>query len=168
MTEQINRKFYEAILNFETDRDSRQYYYETLYSKTGRILSDGSEEIVKNVILRAYGVLFCEDLDLAPGAEAGFDEVEATADRLYIGEVGFDPDHWYRMRYHFSVIDEDNFVRFAALVISDLKAGELHEAMKEDGDMLVVGALDPLSMSEDERKNQQIYTVNLPGEGGAV
>ena len=63
---------------------------------------------------------------------------------------------------------EDNFERFAALVIADLKAGELHEAMKEDGDMLIVGALDPLSMSEDERKNQHIYTVNLPEEGGIV
>ena len=168
MTKQINREFYEAILNFEKDEASRQYYYETLYSKTGRILPDGNEEIVKNVILRVYGILFCEDLDLAPGAEAGFDEVEATADRLYIGEVGFDPEHWYRMRYHFAVIDEDNFERFAALVIADLKAGELHEAMKEDGDMLIVGALDPLSMSENERKNQHIYTVNLPEEGGIV
>ena len=70
MTEQINREFYEAILNFEKNEASRQYYYETLYSKTGRILPDGNEEIVKNVILRVYGILFCEDLDLAPGAEA--------------------------------------------------------------------------------------------------
>ena len=44
------------------------------------------------------------------------------------------------MRYHFPVIDEDNYDRFVALVIADLKAGPLREAVATGGDMLLVGA----------------------------
>ena len=49
--------------------------------------------------------------------KATFDDVEATADCLYVGEMSFDPKHWYRMQHHFPIIDEDNYDRFAALVI---------------------------------------------------
>ena len=66
------------------------------------------------------------------GAEAGQaatpEDVEATADRLYVDELRFDPKHWYRMQHHFPIIDEENYDRFAALVIADLCAGPLHEA----------------------------------------
>ena len=108
-------------------------------------------------------MLFCDEMNLPMGAIAGPDEVEATADRLYIGTPGFDPEHWYRMKYHFPVIDEDNYDRFAALVISDLRSGPLHEAVRNNGDMLLVGELNPLLMTEEERKNQQLNTVDLEG-----
>ena len=87
--------------------------------------------------------------------------MEATADRLYIGTAGFDPDHWYRMKYRFPVIDEDNYDRFAALVISDLKAGPLHDSVRNDGNMLLVGELNPLSMTEEERRNQKLRAADL-------
>ena len=35
------------------------------------------------------------------GMPAGVDEVYDTADRLYIGSVGYDREHWYRMKHHF-------------------------------------------------------------------
>ena len=65
------------------------------------------------------------------------------------------------MKYHFPIIDDDNYDRFAALVISDLKAGPLREAMMEHGDMLLVGELNPLSMTEEERQNQKVRTAVL-------
>ena len=94
---------------------------------------------------------------------AGPDEIEATADRLYIGTAGFDPDHWYRMKYHFPVIDDDNYDRFAALVVADLRSGPLRDSVFEDGEMLLVGAADPLHMTSEERKNQKVSAVRLPG-----
>lgn len=166
--ELINRKFYDAICHFEDDEESQEYYYETLYSKTGKVLADGSEEILRDQILRVYAALFCDDMNLPMGAIAGFDEVDATADRLYIGSVGFDPEHWYRMHHHFAVIDEDNYIRFAALVIADLKAGDLHESLKGGKDMLIVGESDPLLMSAEQRKTQKTFSVSLPGEGDAL
>ena len=162
----IDRKLYEAICNFEKDEKSRMYYYETMYSKTGKVLKDGHEELVKEYILRMYGMLFCDDTDLPMGGLAGFDEVDATADRLYIGEVGFDPNHWYRMHYHFPVIDEDNYERFAALVISDLKAGELHDSLINDRITLIVGEKDPLQMTSEQRKNQKVFSVSTQEKGG--
>ena len=83
--------------------------------------------------------LFCEDSGLELGKPAGLDDVIETADRLYIGEIGFDREHWCRMKYRFPVIDEDNYDRFAALVISDMKAGSLYEAALNDGVTLLVG-----------------------------
>ena len=162
----INRKFYDAICDFEKNEEAQNVFYETLFTKTGKVNKDGHEEIVRDVILRAYATLFCDDMDLPIGALAGIDEVEATADRLYIGSVGFDPDHWYRMHHHFPVIDEDNYVRFAALVIADLRAGDLHDALLNDGDMLIVGEADPLHMTKEQRKKQKTFVVSLPGEGG--
>ena len=123
----------------------------------------GGRGTVRQQVLRAYAMLFCEDL--APGQAAGPDEVEATADRLYTGSMGFDPQHWYRMRYHFPVIDDDNYDRFAALVISDLSAGPLHDATLNGGDMLLVGEADPLHMTREQRQNQRVRTVEL-GEYG--
>ncbi len=162
----INRKFYDAICDFEKNEEAQNVFYETLFTKTGKVNKDGHEEIVRDVILRAYATLFCDDMDLPIGALAGIDEVEATADRLYIGSVGFDPDHWYRMHHHFPVIDEDNYVRFAALVIADLRAGDLHDALLNDGDMLIVGEADPLHMTKEQREKQKTFVVSLPGEGG--
>ena len=62
------------------------------------------------------------------------------------------------------MIDEDNYDRFAALVIADLNAGPLHDAAKEGGEMLLVGALDPLLLSPEERQRQALRPVRLPDE----
>ena len=107
---------------------------------------------------------FCDDIGMEPGQAAGPDEVEATADRLYTGSMGFDPQHWYRMQHHFPVIDEDNYDRFAALVIADLRVGPLHDAAVNGGDMLLVGEPDPLMMTPEQREKQHIRRIDLGGE----
>lgn len=126
---------------------------------------NGVRYTVRSQILRVYAMLFCDDIGAQPGQMAGPDEVEATADRLHTGNMGYDPQHWYRMRYHFPVIDEDNYDRFAALVIADLNAGPLHDAAVNGGDMLLVGELNPLDMTPAQRKNQAVRTVELGGDG---
>ena len=80
---------------------------------------------------------------------------------MYIGSFGFDPRHWYRMRYHFQVIDEDNYDRFAALVIADLNAGPLRDAIINGGEMLVVGEADPLHMTTEQRQNQKFKVIDF-------
>ena len=160
------RKFYDAIVSFEESEESQDYYYEVMDTPTGRKNKNGSDETVRDRILKAYGVLFCEDAGLEPGEKAGVQEVADTADRLYIGDAGYDPEHWYRMKYHFPVIDDDNYDRFAALVLADMNSGPLHEAALNDGETLVVGEADPLHMTPEQRKNQQVKTVSPP-EGGA-
>ena len=155
------REFYEAIVNFDESEEARDYYYEVMDSYTGRKNNDGNDETVRDRILKAYGVLFCEEYDLKPGQPAGCDEVAETADRLYIGSTGYDPKHWYRMKYHFPVIDFDNYDRFAALVLSDMNSGPLHDAAINDGETLVVGEKDPLSMTPEQRKNQKVKAVTL-------
>ena len=160
----INRDFYDAIIHFEDNEESQDYYYKVMDSKTGRKNTHGKEETVRDRILKAYAVLFCEHTDVKPGEPASVDDVEMTADRLYIGSPGYDPGHWYRMKYHFPVIDEDNYDRFAALVIADLNAGPLREAAINDGDTLVVGEPDPLHMTTEQRMNQQISSIALTGE----
>lgn len=160
------RKFYDAIVSFEESEESQDYYYEVMDTPTGRKNKNGSDETVRDRILKAYGVLFCEDAGLEPGEKAGVQEVADTADRLYIGDAGYDPEHWYRMKYHFPVIDDDNYDRFAALVLADMNSGPLHEAALNDGETLVVGEADPLHMTPEQRKNQQVKSVSLP-KGGA-
>ena len=155
----INRDFYEATVRFEESDAAQELYYRVMDTPVER---NGKQDTVRGQILRTYAMLFCEDLDLAPGQPASFEDVEATADRLYIGELAFDPEHWYRMMHHFPVIDEDNYDRFAALVIADLSAGPLHEAAINGGQMLLVGALDPLAMSREERENQTYHVAGLP------
>ena len=116
-------------------------------------------------------MLFCDDIGAVAGQAASVDDVEATADRLYVGEPLFDPGHWYRMQHHFPVIDEDNYDRFAALVIADLSAGPLHEKAAAGESMLLVGECDPLVMSSEERAAQKFKTVSggdLPTEGETV
>ena len=160
------KKFYEAIVHFEEDEECRDFYYEVMDSPTGRKNKSGSDETVRDRILKAYAVLFCEDAGIEAGEKAGASEVADTADRLYIGDAGYDPDHWYRMKYHFPVIDDDNYDRFAALVLSDMNSGPLHDAALNDGETLVVGEADPLHMTAQERKNQKVKGVTLP-TGGA-
>ncbi len=155
------RKFYEAILNFEESEEAQDYYYQVMDEKTGRLSRDGSEETVRDRILKVYGLLFCEDTGIRMGMPAGVDDVADTADRLYIGSVAYDPAHWYRMKYHFPVIDDDNYDRFAALVIADMNAGPLHNAAVEDGETLIVGELDPLHMTMQQRQNQKGWSVSL-------
>ena len=154
----INRELYEAILHFEESDAAQEYYYRVMDTEVER---NGKRDTVRNQILRAYAMLFCDDLGSVAGQPATPQEVEATADRLYLGEARFDPKHWYRMRYHFPVIDEDNYDRFAALVISDLNAGPAHDAAKEGGEMLLVGALSPLTISPEERQHQSLRPIQL-------
>lgn len=154
----IDKAFFEAILHFEENEESQNYYYSVMNHEIER---NGKKDTVRNQILRAYAMLFCDDIGAKPGQIAGPDEVEATADRLHTGNMGYDPRHWYRMQHHFPVIDEDNYDRFAALVIADLNAGPLREAAVNGGDMLLVGAADPLHMTREERKKQIVRTVSL-------
>ncbi|MCR4839867.1 MAG: hypothetical protein K5897_13185 [Eubacterium sp.] len=154
----IGKKLYDSICNFDHSREAREEYYRIMDSK---ILVRDKEQTIREQILRVYAMLFCDDMELPEGSLAGPDEIEATADRLYIGTTGFDPDHWYRMKYHFPVIDDDNYDRFAALVLSDLKAGPLHEAVVNDGDMLLVGEKNPLLLTEEERGSQKLRKIEL-------
>ena len=162
----INRKFYDALVEFETSEEAQDLYYSVMDSTTGKVLPNGHEETIREKILKVYGALFCEDTGLEPGQPAGIDDVVDTADRLYLDSPEFDPDHWYRMKYHFPVIDEDNYDRFASLVISDLNSGPLHEAASSEGRMLLVGEADPLSMTRQERENQQLKPVSLAEGSG--
>jgi hypothetical protein len=75
--------------------------------------------------------------------------------------MSYDPAHWYRMKYHFPVIDDDNYDRFAALVIADMNAGPLHAAAVDDGETLIVGEPDPLHMTMQQRQNQKGFSVSL-------
>ncbi|MDO4867997.1 MAG: hypothetical protein Q4C10_15835 [Clostridia bacterium] len=157
----INRDFYDAIVRFDTDEAAQDYFYQIMDTVVER---NGRQETVRTRILRAYAMLFCDGLGAVAGQIAGPDEVEATADRLYVGSLGFDPRHWYRMQHHFPVIDEDNYDRFAALVIADLSAGPLREAAINGGDMLLVGELHPLEMSPEQRSAQRVRAINPEGE----
>ena len=154
----INREFYEATLHFEESETAQDYYYRVMDTEVER---NGVRDTVRNQILRAYAMLFCDDIGAVAGQKASLEDVESTADRLYVGALRFDPKHWYRMRYHFPVIDEDNYDRFAALVIADLSSGPLGEAARNGEDMLLVGEKDPLLMTSEERKNQKLRPVHI-------
>ncbi len=160
------RQFYDAIVHFDESEEAQDFYYQVMDMLTGRKNKSGSDETVRDRILKAYGVLFCEEAGLEPGDKAGVDEVADTADRLYIGGTGYDPEHWYRMKYHFPVIDDDNYDRFAALVLADMNCGPLHDAALNDGDTLVVGEADPLHMTAEQRQNQKVKSITLPTAGG--
>ncbi len=157
----INRAFYDAIIRFDDDEAAQEYYYRVM---DAQVEKGGGRETVRRQVLRAYAMLFCDDLNLAPGQLAGPDEVEATADRLYTGSMGLDPAHWYRMGHHFPVIDDDNYDRFAALVIADLSAGPLRDAAVNGGDMLLLGEADPLHMTPAQRRSQHLRGIALKGE----
>ena len=162
----IDREFYEAILRFEQSEEAQETFYRVMDTQIER---RGRTVTVRDQILRAYAMLFCEDIGAVAGQKATAEDVEATADRLYVGELRFDPKHWYRMQHHFPVIDEDNYDRFAALVIADLKAGPLHESAAGGDGMLLVGEPNPLTMSSEERRKQTPRAVSaddLPAGGG--
>ena len=163
----IDKNFYDAILRFEESDEAQETYYRVMASTVER---NGKIYSVRDQILRAYAMLFCDDIGAVAGQLATVEDVEATADRLYVGQASFDPRHWYRMQHHFPVIDEDNYERFAALVIADLSAGPLHETAAGGEQMLLVGEADPLAMSPEQRRHQKLRAVSagaLPGEGGA-
>ncbi|WP_029322410.1 hypothetical protein [Butyrivibrio sp. AE3004] len=160
IAEGISEKdLFEAIVHFDESDEAKDYFYKAMDTLTGRKNSTGTDETVRDRILKAYGILFCEDTGLKTGDKADVDDVADTADRLYIGKAGYDPQHWYRMKYHFPVIDDDNYDRFAALVLSDMNAGPLHEAALSDGETLVIGEPDPLNMTAEQRKNQSVKSV---------
>ena len=156
----IDKKFYDAVVNFDHSEEAQEYYYRIMDTEVER---DGKRYSVRKQILRVYAMLFCDDIGAVAGQIASPEDVEATADRLHTGNMGFDRKHWYRMSHHFPVIDEDNYDRFAALVIADLSAGPLHEASINGGDMLLVGAPDPLHMTLEQLKNQPVRTVEIKG-----
>ena len=156
----INKAFYMAILHFDESEENRDYYYRVMDSVA---VSGGREDTVRNQILRVYAMLFCDERGAVAGQLAGPEDVEATADRLYTGQVSFEPSHWYRMRYHFPTIDEDNFDRFAALVVADLSAGPLHEAALRGEDILLYGEPNPLVMTREEREHQRIRRIHVEG-----
>ena len=153
----INRDFYKAICDFEESETAQDYYYRVMDAQVER---DGKQDTVRSQILRAYAMLFCDDIGAVAGQAASPEDVEATADRLYVGMLRFDPKHWYRMQHHFPVIDEDNYDRFAALVIADLSAGPLHETAASGEGMLLVGACNPLLLSAEERASQKVKTIS--------
>lgn len=154
----IDRAFYESILHFDESESAQDAYYRVM---NATMEQDGKQDTIRSKILRVYAMLFCDELGAVAGQLATPEDVEATADRLYVGELGYDPKHWYRMKYHFPMIDEDNYDRFAALVIADLSAGPLHEAAVNGEDMLLVGELNPLTMTTEQRKHQKIRRVHL-------
>lgn len=161
----IDKSFYDAIIRFEEDEASQELYYRVMDTPTGRVIKDNHIETIRDQILRVYAMLFGDDQGVSAGQAADYDIVARTADRLYIGSVGFDPDHWYRMQHHFPVIDEDNYERFAALVIADLRAGALRDAAIKGGDMLLVGEADPLQMTPEERQSQETHAISSFFEG---
>ena len=161
----INKDFYEAIIQFNERDEAKELFYKVMSSPTSARGKDGEPITLREQILRVYAMLFCEDTHLVPGDPAGVDEVASTADRLFIGKPGFDPKHWYRMRYHFPVIDEDNYDRFAALVIADMNVGPLREAAVNGGDVLLVAQGDPIHMTREERKHQQVREMRVGSEG---
>jgi len=156
----IDRAFYDAVVHFEESEQAQDYYYRIMDTETE---CGGRRDTLRNRILRTYAMLFCDGLDMKPGQPAGPDEVEATADRLHTGTMGFDSRHWYRMQHHFPVIDEDNYDRFAALVIADLNAGPLREAAVSGGDMLLVGEMNPLEMTPEQREKQEVHVISAGG-----
>ncbi|CBK75134.1 hypothetical protein CIY_25140 [Butyrivibrio fibrisolvens 16/4] len=159
----IDRRFYDALIKFEESEEAQDYYYQLMDEKTGKVAKDGHEESLREKILRVYAVLFCEDTKLQNAPYADVDDVADTADRLYIGSVGYDSEHWYRMKHHFPVIDDDNYDRFAALVIADLNCGMLHESALNEGKTLIVGEPSPLNMTREQRLNQKTSSVSLGG-----
>ena len=154
----IDREFYDSILQFDSSEKAQDAYY--LVMNTA-VETNGKTDTIRNRILRTYAMLFCDELGAVAGQLATPEDVEATADRLYVGELGYDPKHWYRMKHHFPMIDEDNYDRFAALVIADLSAGPLHEAALKGEDMLLVGELNPLIMSSEEREKQPVRSIHF-------
>ena len=163
----IARALYDAIVNFNDSEEAQDYYYQVMETEIDKKDAEGRQETVRDQVLRVYAMLFGDEFGLEAGQKASLEVVEATADRLYVGGVGFDPRHWYRMQHHFPVIDEDNYERFAALVIADLNAGPLHKAVKDGGDMLLVGEADPFRMTKEERQLQKVRSISLDFGGGA-
>ena len=157
----IDRAFYEAIVNFDHSEEAQDYYYKIMNSNTGKTSESGKPETVRDLLLRVYAALFCEYIDTNSGKTAGPEDVAATADLLHIGTMGYEPEHWYRMQHRFPIIDEDNYDRFAALVIADMNAGPLREAALNGGDVLLVGERDPFRMTPEERINQKGREVGL-------
>ncbi len=157
----IDRRFYDAIVEFDHSEEAREYYYHVMDTE---VECRGKKDTIRNQILRTYSMLFCDDIGAVPGQEAGPDEVEATADRLHTGTMGYDRKHWYRMQHHFPIIDDDNYDRFAALVIADLAAGPLRDAAIHGGDMLLVGEANPLQMTREEREKQTVRTIEIGGD----
>ena len=130
----IDRAFYEAITHFDESDKAQETYYRIMDTVTE---SGGRRDTVRNQILRAYAMLFCDDIGAVAGQAASVDDVEATADRLYVG--------------------------FAALVIADLSAGPLHEAAVNGEDMLLVGEPNPLDMTPSQRRHQQVRVIRTGG-----
>ena len=71
----IDRAFYEAILHFEESEQAQELYYRVMDSVVER---NGKQDTVRNQILRAYAMLFCDDIGAVAGQAASPEDVEAT------------------------------------------------------------------------------------------
>ena len=78
----IDRRFYEAILRFEESDEAQDTYYTIMDTSVER---NGKTYTVRDQILRAYAMLFCDDIGAVAGQKASPEDVAATADRLYVG-----------------------------------------------------------------------------------
>ena len=78
----IDKTFYDAILRFEESDEAQETYYRVMASTVER---NGKSYSVRDQILRAYAMLFCDDIGAVAGQLATVEDVEATADRLYVG-----------------------------------------------------------------------------------
>ena len=63
----INKAFYEAVCNFEKSEASQDFYYRVMDAEVER---DGRKDTVRNQILRAYAMLFCDDIGAVAGQKA--------------------------------------------------------------------------------------------------
>ncbi|MCR5405024.1 MAG: hypothetical protein K6E91_14580 [Butyrivibrio sp.] len=57
----IDRRFYDAIVNFAESTEAQDYYYEVMDSETGKVNRNGKKETVRDRVLKVYGLLFCEE-----------------------------------------------------------------------------------------------------------
>ena len=65
------REFYNAIVNFDESEEAQEFYYKVMDTPTGRKNKSGSDETVRDRVLKAYAMLFCEEAGLEPGEKAG-------------------------------------------------------------------------------------------------
>ena len=70
----IDRAFYEAILRFEESEEAQETYYRIMDTAVER---NGRTYTVRGHILRAYAMLFCDDIGAVAGQLASPEDVEA-------------------------------------------------------------------------------------------
>ncbi len=56
------KKFQNSIINFEDSEEAQDFYYQVMDTTTGKKNKSGSDETVRDKILKIYGMLFCDDI----------------------------------------------------------------------------------------------------------